>query len=141
MRWIVCLRLGSRSWAADRFTATLRSFRPRCCQRRISRQAAFSVQRADLVDQIGIFEDRDEAGGRDHAGFRMPPAQQRFRADHALGKVDDRLKGHFELLAVDRVAQVLLEREAFPRDVADLAGRRIGAPVRAGPGEARPEHG
>ena len=38
---------------------------------------------AELVDQAGVFGDRNEFGGRDHAALGMAPAHQRLAAGDA----------------------------------------------------------
>ena len=44
---------------------------------------------AELIDQAGVFRDRNELGGRDHAAFGVAPAQQRFAAgDAVVAKAD-----------------------------------------------------
>ena len=72
---------------------------------------------ADLVDQAGILDDRDEQVGRNVAARRMAPAQQRLAPDlDAARGIDDRLIG---------------QRQPVAR------GARCGRHVRAG-GDPRP---
>ena len=49
-----------------------------------SAQAVRQHPFAELVDQAGFFRNRDELGGRDHAAFGMPPAQQGLAAGDAV---------------------------------------------------------
>ena len=65
---------------------------------------------AEFVDQAGVFRDRDEFGGRDHAAFGMAPAQQRLAAGHLVAaEIDQRLVVDFEAAVHQRLAQILLQ--------------------------------
>ena len=68
---------------------------------------------AELVDQAGLFGDRDEFGGRDHAALGMPPAQQRFAAgDPVVLQADAGLVVDFERPVGDRLAQIDFQHAA-----------------------------
>ena len=62
---------------------------------------------AELVDQAGLFGDRNEFGGRDHAAFGMPPAHQRLAAgDAVVREADAGLVVDLQRLVGDRLAQI-----------------------------------
>src|SRR5256886_16528310 len=61
---------------------------------------------AKLIDQAGIFRNRDELGGRDHAAFEVPPAQQRLAAgDLVILKTDAGLVVNLQRTVYYRLAQ------------------------------------
>ena len=65
---------------------------------------------ADLIDQAGIFRNRDKFCRRDHASFRVVPTQQRLEAGYAvIVEPDAGLKVDFELLVVDGLVKIHLE--------------------------------
>jgi hypothetical protein len=79
--------------------------------------------RADPVDQAGVLGDRDELVGAHRAERGVVPAQQRLGADRPhRGQRHHRLEDQPQLLAVDRVAQLALQRAAAAQQlvVADL---------------------
>ena len=93
---------------------------------------------ADLVDQAGLFGDRDELGGRDHAAFRMPPAQQGLAAgDAVVPEADAGLVVDLERAVGDRLAQIGLQNVAR-LDVGVHV--RFEEPIGAPPGRLRRIH-
>ena len=88
--------------------------------------------RADLDDQPALLGERDELGRRDEPARRVLPAQQRLgRGDLAGVEVEDRLVDEEQLVAGDRAAQVVLEREPVVRGDVHLVAE-LGVAVAAG---------
>src|SRR5947208_3258468 len=68
---------------------------------------------ADLGDHPGRLGHRDEVGRGDAAEYRMPPPQQRLRADRvALDEVEHRLVDEVQLAPGDHAGQVVFEGHA-----------------------------
>ena len=91
---------------------------------------------ADRPDHAGFLGDRDELHRRDHAAFRMVPADQRFVADDAAGrKIELRLVVKIEVTALEGDVQLGFDPLAMvgdpahfgmeDRPVAHAAGARI----------------
>src|SRR4029453_12557845 len=69
---------------------------------------------AELIDQAGLFADRNEFVGRDDAAFGGAPSQRGFAgADLSALDIDDRLKINFQAAVDDRLTQ--FEFQASPR--------------------------
>ena len=69
---------------------------------------------AELVDQAGLFRDRNEFGGRDHAAFGVTPAHQRFAAgDGVVGEADAGLVIDLQRLVGDGLAQIQFQLAAL----------------------------
>ena len=69
---------------------------------------------AELVDQAGLFGDRNELRRRNHAAVGMAPAQQRLAGgDLAILQVEHGLIVNFQSVIGDRLAQ--FEFEDSPR--------------------------
>ena len=87
--------------------------------------------RTDLVDEPGLFGDRDELARRQHDVGRSFPADQRLETAQATGgDVDDRLLVQPHLVAPDRAVERVLHIHA----VGDLGLHRVveqGDPVAA----------
>ena len=67
-------------------------------------------------DEAGLFGDGDELRRRHHAAIRALPAHQRLQpADARRRQLHDRLIEDRELVALDRAAQLGLERQALQR--------------------------
>ncbi len=78
---------------------------------------------ADLRHQAGLFRDRDELAGRDHAALGLLPAHQRLDAgDRAVGQRDLRLEVDAERALGDGDLEVALELLA----VLELAPQLLG---------------
>ena len=87
-------------------------------------------------DEAGLLGDRDEIGRPDHPAAGTRPAHERLEAaDLRRGQLDDRLVDEREVVALDRLAQLGLERQALHRrgvhvrveDLIAAAARRLGA--------------
>ncbi len=69
-----------------------------------------------LADETVALGQADEALRADEAQLRVLPAHQRLEADRLAAKaIDDRLVMHRQLVAADRLAQVLFEGEILTR--------------------------
>ncbi|MNZ67939.1 hypothetical protein D3C78_861970 [compost metagenome] len=91
---------------------------------------------ADGDDVAVLFGQRDELVRRDHAKFRMLPAQQGFDADHAVIAVADlRLVDKEQLVARQRLAQVLFQFTASTHLAVDAGDVELVAVARAGLGQ------
>ena len=70
---------------------------------------------AKLIDQAGVFRNRNELGGRDHAAFGVPPAQQRLAAgDLVILKTDAGLVVNLQRPVCNRLAQFYFQYVARP---------------------------
>ena len=98
-----------RNWTGDRLTESLM-----CAgQAAASAHALLQDPGAERHDQPGVLGERDEAVGRDQPLGRVPPADQRLGAARlARRHVDHRLIVDLELLARQRVAQLVLQAVA-----------------------------
>ena len=76
---------------------------------------------ADRHDAAAGLRDRDEGARQHQAAGRMVPADQRLQPDDRSGfRSDLRLIVQLELVALDRVAQILGDRHALARLVVEL---------------------
>ena len=74
-------------------------------------------------DEAGLFGERDEIVGLDHAAGRMLPADERFESGNDAGRdFYDRLVVDDELLALERLTHVALQRQLAHRSVVDFGG-------------------
>ncbi len=90
----------------------------------------------DRLDQPAVLGDGDELGGFEQPAMRVPPPDQRLEAgDLATGKGDHGLVVKEQLLAVDSLAQLLLELETAQGAGAHLGVEelRTGATLFLGP--------
>ena len=87
-------------------------------------------------DEPGLLGHRDEIGRADHPTAGTGPAHERLEAaDVRRGQLDDRLVDEREVVALDRLAQLGLERQALDRrgvhvrveDLIAAAAGRLGA--------------
>ncbi|MCP1924909.1 hypothetical protein J2R89_000225 [Bradyrhizobium elkanii] len=93
---------------------------------------------AELVDQSAFLGDRDEDGRRDQAARRMLPAQQCLEAgDAAFADVEERLVDEKQLVRLDGMLEIPLQRAAVARrpvvaglEEADGAGSGFLRPVK-----------
>ena len=70
---------------------------------------------AELIDQAGLFGDRDEFRGRDHAAFGMPPPQQRLAGGDPVGlQIEHRLIPGLEAAVGDGLTQFELQASPLP---------------------------
>src|SRR5258706_14353337 len=70
---------------------------------------------AKLIDQTGVFRNRNELGGRDHATFGVPPAQQRLAAgDLVVLEADAGLVVNLQRTVYYRLAQFYFQYVARP---------------------------
>ena len=113
---------------------------------------------ADLHDQTGFLEERDESRGGDQPLARMVPAQQRFRTDHpVVAEPQDRLVVQRQFGVVESLPQLLGKRIApgrrpgqrrlpgahlarsqrfcLPQGKAEIAQRVLGFAMRRGGGD------
>src|SRR5262245_34982993 len=64
----------------------------------------------DAIRDRGPVGDGHELNGKNEPAFRMPPSDQRFRADElAVDQVDLRLVEQFELVTLDRAFKLRFE--------------------------------
>ena len=67
---------------------------------------------ADGNYQAGVLRNLEELRRRNHAHFRVAPAQQRFHADDPSGfHIDLGLVMQFELILLDSLSKLVLKRE------------------------------
>ena len=84
----------------------------------------------DRDDQPGLLGDRDELIGRHQSALGVSPAQQRLEPDHALvAQLDQWLVVQLELVALDGVAQVALDRHPLDQAAAQSDVERLEAPT------------
>ena len=106
------------TWRAERLTETSsgrRSGRSSCHSSDLPAGALLHPA-PDRLDQAAVLGDRDELGRVEQAALGVLPADQRLEAgDLAAAEGDDRLVGEHELVALERVAQLLLELEPAQR--------------------------
>ena len=87
---------------------------------------------ADRLDQAAVLGDRDELAGVEQAALGVVPAHQRLDADDlAAAQSDHRLVVQFELLALERVAQLALGLEPAHRARPHLGVEDLAAPAAA----------
>ena len=112
----------------DRFTDITMLGRPRFCQAMFCSHA---VRRTHLPigdDEAGILGQRNELRRRHRAEIRVPPAQQRLRAENAArDDVDSRLILQRELARVAVPAQPHLELEVLDRHRTSCPPSRTGS--------------
>jgi hypothetical protein len=101
---------GLRNWRGGKIDGDRQVRRPR---RRVT-AGLLEHPIAERHDQADLFGDRNECVRRDHAAFRMVPAQQRFETRDFAGRdFDQRLIAEFELIGEERLAQIKLQPVAF----------------------------
>ena len=84
----------------------------------------------DRHDQAGLLGHLDELAGRHQPALGMTPAQERLEPDHSfVGQVDQRLVVKLELVALERVAQVPLDRHPLHKPVAQRDVEHLRAPA------------
>ena len=110
-----CSRSCRRRWRLDMLTlakiggSTSSAF----CQAASSRAVRSSRKTLEIDDEPGLLGERQEILGPDAAEARMVPAQHRLEArDGAVLEPHDRLEQHLDLAAVERPAQIALQRDA-----------------------------
>ena len=112
------------------FTSRSRSWRSNCRDETLTRgedrridverplpggefaRRALQREQAEIDDEAGLLGDRHELARLEPAETRMVPAQQRLEAgDGAILEPHDRLEEHLDLAALQRAAQLGLERQ------------------------------
>ena len=113
---ISCSRFSSTNCRGDKLTAIDTGRNPQRCHAMFCAQASIRTQRPiGTIRPVSSASGMNWAGGK-HAVFGMGPAQQRLDAGDLAGRqIHLRLIVQRELLALQRMAQAVFQRQAFDR--------------------------